>query len=359
MKNRDIIGLMSGTSLDGIDIAYCRFTLDGNRWSYKVIEAETMAYSAEWRARLSEAFYASASGLAQLHSDYGHFLGKAAATFIKKHRIDPGLISSHGHTVFHDPSSGVTFQLGSGAAIAAECKLPVVCDFRSMDVALGGQGAPLVPIGDKLLFSEYDYCLNLGGFANISYDHSGKRIAFDICPVNIAANAICEKLGKLYDDKGAIGRQGRVDQRLLDELNTLPFYHKQQHTPKSLGKEWMDKEFTPVINKHSLSPADQLRTLYEHIGMQIGAATEKGGKMLVTGGGAYNSFLIERIEHYSRISIAPPGRNIIEFKEALVFAFLGLLRMEKRINILSDVTGASADSIGGCIYLHGSGNLKM
>ena len=353
MKSRNIIGLMSGTSLDGLDIACCSFEREGNKWKYRVIQAETLVYSAEWKQRLSNAFHASALELARLHADYGHFLGKAADSFIKKYDLKPELISSHGHTVFHDPTRGLTFQVGSGAAIAAECKLPVVCDLRSLDVALGGQGAPLVPIGDKLLFSEFEYCLNLGGFANISYDHNGKRIAFDICPVNIVANMICEKLGKPYDDKGETGRRGSLNEELLNELNTLSFYQKPPHTPKSLGKEWSDSELVPIIEKYSLAPADQLRTLYEHIAVQISAVIDnKSGKMMVTGGGAYNTFLIERLRHHSKIEIPSVENNIIEFKEALIFAFLGLLRVSEETNALRDVTGASSDNIGGCIYIH-------
>jgi anhydro-N-acetylmuramic acid kinase len=352
MESRNIIGLMSGTSLDGLDIAFCSFEHDGNRWSYNVIQAETLAYSEEWKNRLSSAYHSTAAELAQLHADYGHYLGKATASFIQKHRLEPGLISSHGHTVFHDPSRGVTFQAGSGAAIAAECRLPVVCDLRSLDVALGGQGAPLVPVGDKLLFGEYDYCLNLGGFANISYDRDRRRIAYDIVPVNIVANAICEKLGKMYDYKGETGRQGTIDKDLLDDLNAIPFYHKPPHTPKSLGKEWIDSELMPVMKKHSLAPAIQLRTLYEHIAIQVGKAIrDKNGKMLITGGGAYNTFLIERIKHHAKVEITETGKDIIEFKEALIFAFLGLLRVEGKVNALGDVTGAGCDSISGCVYL--------
>ena len=352
MKSRNVLGLMSGTSLDGLDIAFCSFTLEDKRWSYKVIRAETLSYSSEWRTRLEQAFHSSAAQLAQLHADYGHLLGRSVTAFIEKHRIKPDLVSSHGHTVFHNPAGGATFQAGSGAAIAAECRLPVVCDLRAVDVALGGQGAPLVPIGDKLLFSEYDYCLNLGGFANISYDHSGKRIAYDICPVNIVANAICEKLGKPFDDKGETGRQGKLSEDLLDELNALAFYHKPPHSPKSLGKEWIENELRPLMRKHSLSPADELRTLYEHIGVQVRAAiSSKEGKMLVTGGGAYNSFLMDRIKQHTQIKIADPDKSIIEFKEALIFAFLGVLRMEELVNSLRDVTGASCDNIGGCVYL--------
>lgn len=351
MQNRSIIGLMSGTSLDGLDIAFCRFTHDNGKWNYVIEKAETLAYSPEWKKRLHEAFYSTAAELALLHNDYGHFLGKAAADFIRKNDLRPGLISSHGHTIFHDPAKGVTFQAGSGAAIAAECRLPVVCDLRTLDVALGGQGAPLVPIGDKLLFSEYNYCLNLGGFGNISYDHEGKRVAYDTCPVNIVANAIAIDLGKDYDAKGDEGRKGQLNDDLLRDLNALPFYHFPPHKPRSLGKEWVEREFVPVMNRYSTPPNDKLRTLYEHIAIQVGRLTV-GGKMLVTGGGAYNTFLVDRLKHHSKAEVVIPEKYIVEFKEALVFAFLGLLRAEGKVNALRDVTGASGNSVGGCIYLH-------
>jgi anhydro-N-acetylmuramic acid kinase len=351
MKSRTVIGLMSGTSLDGLDIAFCRFEETDGKFEYSVEAAETLAYSPEWKQRLNDAFHASAPGLARLHNDYGHFLGKAVNDFIARHGLKPEFVSSHGHTVFHDPANGVTFQIGSGAAIAAECRLPVVCDFRALDVALGGQGAPLVPIGDKLLFSEYKYCLNLGGFANISYDHEGKRIAYDICPVNIAANAISGELGMDYDAGGEAGRKGQLNEALLNSLNDLAFYRTALHTPKSLGKEWVERMFVPKMESSSLSAEDRLRTLYEHIAIQVGRVAGEGN-MLVSGGGAYNTFLIERIKHHSKADIVQAGRLITEFKEALIFAFLGLLRMEERANTLRDVTGASSDNIGGCIYLH-------
>lgn len=351
MKHWNVIGLMSGTSLDGLDISFCRFTLDNGQWSYEIPAARTVSYTGEWRQKLESAYHSKASDLARLHMEFGHFMGREVSSFIAEHNIDAQFVSSHGHTVFHDPANGYTFQLGSGAALAAACKRPVVSDLRSLDVALGGQGAPLVPIGDKLLFSQYDQCLNLGGFANISYDVDGKRIAFDICPANIAANAIANETGKAYDEGGALGRGGTVIGNLLYELNELAYYKLPQHAPKSLGKEWLDKEFMPVMNKYSLPPADRLATLYEHIALQTGKLASSG-RMLATGGGAFNTYLLERIRHYSKAEIIVPARNIVEFKEALVFAFLGVLRMEGKVNALRDVTGAACDSIGGCIYLH-------
>jgi anhydro-N-acetylmuramic acid kinase len=351
MRTWNVIGLMSGTSLDGLDIAFCRFSFSDGRWSYVIEKAETLAYSPEWKKRLQDAFSAPAPGLARFHMDYGHFLGNAVNEFIRRHNIDPQFVSSHGHTIFHDPGNGYTFQAGSGAAIAAECRLPVVCDFRAMDVALGGQGAPLVPVGDKLLFNDHDACLNLGGFANISYDHNDERIAYDICPVNIVANAIAAETGKEYDSSGDEGRKGKISEALLGELNSLSYYHLPAHSPKSLGKEWIDNVLMPAMRKHSLSPADKLATLYEHIAIQVGRAAA-GGEMLVTGGGAYNTYLLERIKQHTPAEILIPPGNIVEFKEALIFAFLGVLRMEERANCLRDVTGAASDSIGGCVYLH-------
>lgn len=351
MKHWNVIGLMSGTSLDGLDISYCRFSFDNSKWSYEIPAARTISYTGEWKQKLQAAYHSGASELARLHMEFGHFMGKEVSSFIAEHSINPGFVSSHGHTIFHDPANGYTFQLGSGAALAAACRLPVVSDLRSLDVALGGQGAPLVPIGDKLLFSEYDLCLNLGGFANISYDVNDKRIAFDICPVNIAANALANEAGQDYDESGSMGRSGKVNASLLDELNELSYYKQAPHTPKSLGKEWLDREFMPLLNKHSLSPADRLATLYEHAAMQTGKLANKG-RMLATGGGAFNAYLVERIRHYSKADVIVPARNIVEFKEALVFAFLGVLRWEEKVNALRDVTGAACDSIGGCIYLH-------
>ncbi|MGZ4116261.1 MAG: anhydro-N-acetylmuramic acid kinase, partial [Bacteroidia bacterium] len=239
-----------------------------------------------------------------------------------------------------------------GSAIAARCKLPVVCDFRSLDVVLGGQGAPLVPVGDKLLFSEYDFCLNLGGFANISYEHKGERIAYDICPVNIVMNPICEQLGKPFDDKGEIARSGMLSNYLLNEFNQIGFYKALADSPKSLGKEWVIKNIDPLLNTYELSENDLLRTFCEHIAFQVGKAlkNKSKGKILITGGGAYNSFLIECIKQHTPHEIIIPDKKTIEFKEALIFAFLGVLRMRGEVNCLKSVTGATEDNCGGAIY---------
>jgi anhydro-N-acetylmuramic acid kinase len=351
-KKYKVIGIMSGTSLDGLDIAYCEFRKN-KKWEYKILFAETRKYSREWKDRLSNAFRNDKVYLNYLDKEYGKFIGKEIRKFINKHTIFVDFIASHGHTVFHQPHKKVTLQIGSGAGIASVCKLPVVFDFRSEDVNLGGQGAPLVPVVDKLLFSTYNYCLNLGGFANISFDNKlGKRIAFDICPVNIVLNGLAGKLGKEFDKGGEIASKGQVNQQLLGKLNKLRFY-KMTH-PKSLGREWVENIFFPIINTYNISVQDKLRTVVEHAAIQIALATNSefktlNSQLLITGGGAYNTFLLGRIAFYAKSRIFLPKDVTIQFKEAMAFAFLGVLKMRKEINILKSVTGAKRDSSGGRI----------
>lgn len=346
-----VIGLMSGTSLDGVDIAFCRFSNDKNRWTYEIVHGETIGYPDSWKKILLNLEKADALTFQQTHVDYGLYLGALVADFIKKYDLKPDFVSSHGHTIFHQPEKKLTVQIGAGSAIAAECNLPVVCDFRSLDVALGGQGAPLVPVGDKLLFSEFDFCLNLGGFANVSYQFNDQRIAFDISPVNIVMNAICAKLGKEYDNGGELARTGTIHESLLHELNELSFYNLPLDSPKSLGKEWVIKNIDPLLEKFNLSEADVLRTFCEHAAIQIAKALNNKpvGNLLVTGGGVYNTFLMEKIKKHVIHQLIIPGKDTIEFKEALIFAFLGVLRMRNEVNCLKTVTGAKHDNVGGVV----------
>jgi len=266
-KHVYVIGLMSGTSLDGLDIVYCRFSK--NEYSnFEIIFSETIEYTVEWKKNLKEAIAFSKKAIDRLNINYGFFLGEKINEFIKKHRIQNiDFISSHGHTIFHKPEEGITLQIGDGQEIANVTNQKTVCDFRTQDVELGGQGAPLVPIGDELLFSEYDYCLNLGGFANVSYKKEGKRIAFDICPVNIVLNHYVKKLGFAYDDGGEIASTGVVNNHLLNALNVLPFY-KEKH-PKSLGLEWVNNVVLPLIDDFQLQIPDVLKTFVEHIATQL------------------------------------------------------------------------------------------
>lgn len=343
-----VVGAMSGTSLDGLDLAAVEFHRFKNRWNSSIVAAETVKYSNEWEEQLRMAPELSGNKLVELHNTYGRFTGLQINRFIKAHGLSPHLIASHGHTVFHQPEKGFTFQAGNGACIAAETGITTVADFRTGDVALGGQGAPLVPVGDRLLFPEYQSCLNLGGFANISFEQNGKRIAFDVCPVNFILNDLARKLGKPFDENGNLGKNGKIDTRLLEDLNKLNFYN--QSPPKSLGKEWMDSHFFPVIEESNLPVQDKLRTAYKHIALQIANSVPGTGKMLVTGGGTFNSFLIEQFRQHLKCEIVIPQPEIINYKEALVFAFLGLLRLLGEINCYASVTGARRDSSTGVIF---------
>jgi len=259
-------------------------------------------------------------------------------------------VCSHGHTILHQPQNGFTLQIGNLPEISKLTQQKVVCDFRVQDVLLGGQGAPLVPIGDRILFSEYDYCMNLGGFSNVSFEENNTRIAFDISAVNTVLNFYANQLGLDYDDKGQISRTGNCNLDLLNELNALEFYQKKH--PKSLGFEFVKEIILPIIECYPISIEDKLLTYTEHIAIQIALALpKKKGSMLTTGGGAYNDFLIERIQfHLPEMSIIIPSKKILEFKEALIFALLGVLKMRGEVNALQSVTGAKYDHSSGVIY---------
>jgi len=353
-KNKDsysVIGLMSGTSLDGVDIAFCTFTSEEGKWIYTIEKAVTIPYSNNWRTRLSDLENLGALEFVKTDSEYGQYLGQITKRFLLDSNLKPDFIASHGHTIFHQPSNKFTYQIGKGSAIAAETGVPVVCDFRSTDIALGGQGAPLVPAGDQLLFDKYTYCLNLGGFANISYEESGSRIAFDICPANIILNYLASFLHKDYDQNGELAQQGILHQPLLEALNELEFYHRQP--PKSLGKEWVLSEVHPVLKRFDIPVEDKLRTFVEHIAGQVArvVGNTDTSTLLITGGGAFNGFLIEKIHEKTQLTLVLPDPLTINFKEALIFAFLGVLRWRAEINCLKSCTGASHDNIGGAIYL--------
>lgn len=348
-ENYNVIGVMSGTSLDGVDIAHVTFFKSSTNWQFQIHEATTIPYPKEWEDLLRNAIHLDFEELQAINVSYTNFLGKLVDDFIQQHAIT-GLdaVCSHGHTVLHQPNLGYTLQIGNLPLLADLVKLPVVCDFRVQDVALGGQGAPLVPIGDQHLFAAYDQCINLGGFSNISMIEDGKRISFDICPVNVLLNPIALELGFAYDDKGELAKSGEIHSELLQQLNALSFY--QQKAPKSLGMEWILKEFHPILNFYSISRTDLLRTLVEHIAIQIASVLKENSKALFTGGGSYHQFLIERIAFYvPLVQIEIPEPKIIDFKEALIFGFLGVLKLRNEVNVLKSVTGASKDHSSGII----------
>lgn len=341
-----ILGLMSGTSLDGIDLALC--DIDGKY--YSLLAADTVPYPSEWQQRLRTLEHATALEYAKANIELGHLFGKTINEFIKDKNIQIDAIASHGHTIFHQPGLGLTTQIGDGDAIAAETGLPVVSNFRTLDVALGGQGAPLVPIGDELLFSNYEACLNLGGIANISYRSDNKRIAYDICPCNMALNHLAARLGLDYDPEGENAQHGQIDHRLLSVLDSIEYYRLEP--PKSLGKEWFVDQFWPPVEQSPLPVPDLLATITHHIAGQIARVVEEQhiSTLLITGGGAHNRHLIDSLHTFEpSVEITIPDKQIINYKEAIIFAFLGYLRLTRQVNTLASVTGARCDSIGGNI----------
>ena len=347
---KTILGIMSGTSLDGLDFALCEFEKSDNNFSYKVIKTGFYEYEKTEKHKLATAQNLNAYDFINFHKEYGKFIGQKANEFLKGEE-NPDYIASHGHTIFHKPGKNITFQAGDGAFIAAETGISVISDFRNLDTALKGQGAPLVPLGDKFLFSEYDYCLNLGGFANISYDNeNGKRMAFDICPFNFIINKFAQSVGKEFDRDGEIGKKGVVNKLLLKELNNIPYY--QMKTPKSLGREYAENFYFPIFEQYKISVEDATRTYYEHVVYQINRSinNDKNTKILITGGGAHNRFFISELQKNAVYKAVVPDKELTDFKEAIIFAFLGFLRSIGKINTSASVTGASKDTSGGMIY---------
>lgn len=350
-----IIGLMSGTSLDGLDMVAATFSYTTeNQWEFHIDAAATYAYSSAMLERLKTATALSGLELMLLDNDLGVFFSEKIAHFIRKnnlhqHSIDA--IASHGHTIFHQPEKNLTLQIGNGAIIAAHTALPTIYNFRVSDVAHGGQGAPLVPIGDVSLFADVDVCVNLGGIANLTYVANNKAIAFDVSPCNMVLNKLANKVGKPYDDSGCLAQTGEVNKTLLTRLNQLNYY--QQAPPKSLGIEWVTANIFPVLESFDQLPiADLLSTFSAHIAQQLTAVFPKESKsVLVTGGGVWNKDLIRRIAEESNKKIIVPHQTIVDYKEALIFAFLGVKRLRNEVNCLSSVTGAKKDNVGGIIAL--------
>ena len=371
---------MSGSSLDGLDIALVRFTVESAdetsanpEYRFQILQAETLPYPEQWKKQLAEAFQKQPQDLVQLDKDYGKYLGEQVHNFAQKHNAKPDFVASHGHTIFHRPEEHYTLQIGDGQELAKACGFTVVNDFRTEDVSKGGQGAPLVPIGDKLLFADYEMCLNIGGIANISYDENGRRIAYDLCIANQALNYLAQMEGLDYDKDGDLARSGKVDFDLLKKLNNSPFF--MQEPPKSLGREYFEMYQKGLLDEGrktkdtrrgtaghetrdygtrdaDLSIADMLATFVEHIALQISIPISllPKGKILVTGGGARNKFLMERLQARTKHEVVIPEKEIIDYKEALIFAFLGLRRLEGKTNVLASVTGAESDSCSGRIW---------
>ncbi|MEI6947868.1 anhydro-N-acetylmuramic acid kinase [Paraflavisolibacter sp. H34] len=356
-----VIGLMSGSSLDGLDIVYTELHENGGNWSFEILASACYPYDNDWKEALKGATALNALDYQLLHTAYGHYLGSQVNRFIEEHNLhyQVALIASHGHTTFHLPAQKMTAQLGDGAALAAATGLPVVSDLRALDVAFGGQGAPIVPIGEKLLFRDYDLFLNIGGIANISFKKDGQWTAFDICPANRVLNLLAAKHGKDHDPGGSLAALGQVNEGLLQMLNELEYYRKP--APKSLSNSFGTDEVYPLIRSFGLTHNDSLRTYVEHIVGQVTAAlalapagAEGPRKLLVTGGGALNTFLVDRLREAAaalQTEIVVADELILNYKEALVMALMGVLRWRQEYNTLSSATGAERDSIGGAVWI--------
>jgi len=348
MINLNVIGVMSGTSLDGIDMVYVNFTKD-KIWKFKILNSITYKYSDFWKKKLNDLTNLKSSELKKIDIQYSSFLAEQIKVFIKDFSvIDIDFISSHGHTATHDPKKSNTYQIGNLGILSDLLNYKVICDFRVQDVQLGGQGAPLVPVGEKLLFSDYDTFINLGGFANITKVSKESLLAYDICPVNIVLNKLVEKKGLDFDDKGEIASSGNLIKEMSEELNRLTYYNS--NPPKSLGKEWVLKNIYPIIEKYkNLRLQDILNTYCNHICYQISKNLNHSHKVFISGGGAYNEYLIETLKSKVDCKLSIPHKEIIEFKEALIFAFLGVLRVLEINNCYSSVTGAIKDHCSGKI----------
>lgn len=367
----NVIGLMSGSSLDGLDIAYVEFGEKAGKWDYEIKCAGCIGYDEKWTQKLKDAVHLCAKEYQLLHTDYGRYLGEMVNEFIEKFQLDHkiNLIASHGHTTFHFPERRMTHQLGDGAAIAAQTQLPVVSDLRSMDIAFGGQGAPIVPLGEKLLFGDYDYFLNIGGIANVSinseptnnadsYLDSKEIIAFDVCAANRVLNMIAAEKNKPYDEDGKMASSGKINEALLEKLNALEYY--KVVFPKSLANSFGTGIIYPLIKNSNLSTEDSLCTYTEHIAIQVKSSLESQfsntdiRKLMITGGGAFNKFLVARIsKHLQEINfeVYIPEDDVVIYKEALIMALLGVLRWREQYTVLSSVTGALRNSIGGALWL--------
>jgi anhydro-N-acetylmuramic acid kinase len=362
-----VIGTMSGSSLDGLDIAFVELQEVSGSWTYHLRHAVCYQYTKEWMDRLSMATSLNAFEYQLLDIEYGHYCGELINRFIQENNIQyqVQLICSHGHTTFHVPEKKITSQLGDGASVAAVTGINVVNNLRAMDVALGGQGAPIVPIGEKLLLGDYLFYLNLGGIANISLNYGRDYVAFDVCPANKVLNMLAAEKGKYYDAQGSMAENGRVNSTLLELLNDFEYYSLPY--PKSLSNDFGTDVIYPVIKRKQADTNDDLRTYVEHICMQVANAVTTlqydfkinealpgGQKMLVTGGGANNSFLMRRLKEVLSkyfISVEIPSDNLVDFKEAIIMALIGVLRWREENNTLASVTGALRDSIGGCVWV--------
>jgi anhydro-N-acetylmuramic acid kinase len=350
MKNYHVIGLMSGTSIDGVDLVYANFFYD-KHWNFKILKSKTYDYDIDWQNILKNLSDKDLDSIKPIDKSYTKLLSEYILKFIEEFSIKQiDFISSHGHTALHDPSNSITYQIGNLKELSDYIGLKVICDFRVQDIKFGGQGAPLVPVGEKYIFPEYNTLINLGGFANITIKSNNNLTAYDICPVNIVFNHLSNLRHLKYDDKGKIASSGKPNIELFDCLQSLDYY--KQISPKSLGVEWVNENILPLINSFSEIPLkDLLNTFSKHFASQIAINIKSAKKTLITGGGAYNDYLIQNIIDLTESEIIIPSSEIIEYKEALIFGFLGVLKDLNINNCYSSVTGATKDHSSGNIFI--------
>ncbi|HNF50820.1 MAG TPA: anhydro-N-acetylmuramic acid kinase [Chitinophagales bacterium] len=359
LQNKTVygIGLMSGSSLDGLDICYVKFEQQKSSICYTILQATCIAYDKQQTEKLRKAAQLTAFEFAALHTEMGKFFGSLTHQFIQQHQIEKlDFIASHGQTIFHQVATGFTTQIGCGAQIAAQTGHKVVCDLRTADVAYGGQGAPIVPIAEKYLFPDFSFFLNIGGIANIAIHNKEKTTihAYDICAGNTMLNYLAKQKNLDFDDNGNLARNGKVINELLEKLNAIPFC--KQAAPKSLGTEHIYETWIPLFDECDSTIEDKLATAVEHIAMQVGKEINNliphhNSSLFITGGGALNTYLIERIQQHTTYKTIVPDMLTVQYKEALAMAFFGLLRIIEQPNCLASVTGAQKNVIGGAVYL--------
>jgi len=339
---------MSGTSGDGLDLAVVSFPSTTNE-SYQLIEGITLPYPPHWQKRLTFQDQISGSDLLRLNHDYGVYTANLIKEYLRQTPYPISLIALHGHTYLHQPALGITYQLGCGPEVSQICGITTVSDFRTADVSLGGQGAPLVPIGDKFLFAEYDGCLNLGGFANLSILNREPILACDLAPANLIMNHLSKREGLPFDKDGEIAAQGQIIPQLLETLRSLPYFREKP--PKSLGREWLEVEFLPLFAERR-GTTDLMATAVAFLVEQVTEYCQSYGlqRVLVTGGGAFNRFLIQQLQQQRPKTFEIPGPKLIEYKEALLFAWLGMRRIQEKINVWASVTGAAVNHSAGIVH---------
>ena len=365
-KTYYVLGLMSGSSLDGLVIAYCNITWDGDRVTHwKLLESETLPFSDKWKNRLRELPNQNGLIFAKTNTYFGHYMGGLVNEFIENYRIkELDFIASHGHTIFHDPEHRISIQIGDGAALASQTGYTTICDFRTQDVAMDGEGAPLSPLADRYMFHNYDFYLNIGGIANVSANTGNDNwVAMDCCAANQVLNLLAEELGSEFDNNGSFASRGSVNEKLLGQVSDFSYYSNPY--PKSMSNGWIREKIIPLYREAECSSEDKLATACEHIAIEISNSIQdiinKEGfirtsyKMLLTGGGVFNNYLVQTIHAYCNrsldIDLLMPDASIINFKEAMLMALLGVLRVEKVPNSMKAITGAKMDTINGAIHV--------